>query len=100
MLTLERDDLAVEHGRSRAECRAQSAQLRVPGRDVAAAATLEARLAAVHVSDGAHAVPLHLERVVVLVAGEILRECREHRFDVPGHRLAIGIPARRPTARS
>ncbi len=93
-LALERDDLAVEHSCRRAECGAQTAQLRIVRRDVAAAATLEPRPASLDVRDRAHAVPLHLERVVVLVTREILRERREHRLDVLGQRLAIRILGR------
>jgi hypothetical protein len=93
-LTLERDDLAVEHGGGRAECGAKPAQLRIPRRDVAAAAALEPRPTSLDVRDRTHAVPLHLERVVVLVTREVLRERREHRFDVLGQRLPVGILGR------
>src|SRR5205823_8216403 len=90
-LALERDDLAVQHGCRRTERGAEPAQLRVPRRDVTAAATLEPRPPYLDVRDRTHAVPLHLERVVVLVTREILRERREHRLDVLGHWLPIGL---------
>src|SRR5262249_60594458 len=97
VLTLERNDLAVEHGRGRTERGTQPAQLRIPRSDVAAPPALEASPTAVHVGDGAYAVPLDLERVLVLVGREILRQRREHRLDVRGHRLALGILGRGPS---
>ena len=93
-LALERDDLAVQHGRRRAERGAEPPQLRIARRDVAAASTLEPRPASFDVRDRTHAIPLHLERVVVLVTREALRERREHRFDVLGQRLPVGILGR------
>ncbi len=90
-LAVERHDLTVEHCRGRPEGRAEPAQLRVARGDVAAASALEPRPPPIDVRDRSDAVPLHLERVVLLVGRELVRERRQHRLDVLRHRLAIGI---------
>src|SRR5205807_1601831 len=63
---VERDDLAVDDRAMRAERAVQARELRVPGGDVVAVATLEAQLPGTRVCDRADAVPLQaLERAAV-----------------------------------
>jgi hypothetical protein len=81
------DDLAVEHGVSEVGCGQSVGDLRVRVGHVLACAAEQCHVRPITHRDGAIAVPLHLERPVVLVVDvERLAGRGEHRR----HRLGAG----------
>jgi hypothetical protein len=87
---LERDDLAVEHDLVPRQRLRERPQLGVARGHVATAAGLQDQAPALHERDRAHAVPLDLERPAAVVVRKRTR-AREHRLELFGHRLALGV---------
>ena len=87
-LVVERDELAVDDRLARPQRAPHPPHLRVLGADVAHVAALQLDPAAAAVGDRAHAVPLDLVAVGLVVARHPLGQRRAHRLDALGHRLA------------
>ena len=82
--SFEGDDLAVEHDLGLPERLAERAELREARGRVVAGARGERDASAVDDEQRAHAVPLHLERPVLVVGRDRRRRHREHRAEVVG----------------
>ncbi len=90
---VEGHDLAIQDGAPRAQCLAQPANLRVAGGEVGAVAAGERHVPRVYVGDRPYAVPLDLECVAGVVAGQ-LAHARQHRGDGVRHGTRGGVGRR------